>query len=201
MPCPVLAALRLTPVIAYFVGLYSLASFATSGLGLSQKKGASLQSILSAAQMIGRPTWGFLLDRGGRINMSFLCYMIVGLSSLVIWLPAKSYGVLILFAIIQGATSGTVYNASTPIAAQMIGVQNLASALSIFWISLGIPALVGQPLAILLLNHSENHLGRTGASAYYNSIGFAGAMGIASALMLLGAKRYQQGNWKILTKS
>jgi MFS family permease len=188
-------------VIAYFVALYSLAAFATSGLGLSQAKGASLQSILSAAQMIGRPCWGLALDKGGRINMTAICYLVVGISCLAIWLPATSYGVLVLFAIVQGATSGTIWNAAAPITAQMVGVKHLASALSIFWVTLAIPALVGQPLAILLLEFSENHQGRTGASAYYNTIGFSGAMGITGSLMLIGAKRYQQGNWKILTKS
>ena len=191
----------LTPVIAYFVALYSLASFATNGLGLSQAQGASLQSILSAAQMIGRPTWGLCLDKGGRINMSILCYLIVGISSLAIWLPAKSYAVLIVFAVVQGATSGTVWNAAAPLTAQMVGVQDLGSALSVFWLTLFVPALVGQPLAILLLNYSTNHQGRTGPAAYYNSIGFCGAIGIAASFFLLGAKRYQQGNWKILSKT
>jgi len=132
--------------------------------------------------------------------MSILCYLIVGISSLAIWLPAHSYGVLILFAIVQGATSGTVWNAAAPLTAQMVGVQDLASALSIFWLTLLIPALVGQPLAILLLNYSTDHQGRTGAAAYHNSIGFCGAIGLAASFFLLGAKRYQQGNWKILTK-
>lgn len=188
-------------MIAYFVALYSLASFATGGLGLSQTQGASLQSILAASQMIGRPLWGMFLDRGGRTNMSIICYIIVGLSSLCIWLPAKSYGVLAFFAVVQGATSGTIWSAATPLTAQMIGVQDLGSALSIFWLTLLVPALVGQPLAILLLEYSRNEQGRTGAGAYYNSIGFCGAMGLGASVFLLGAKRYQQGNWKILTKS
>ena len=132
--------------------------------------------------------------------MSILCYLIAGGSCLAIWLPANSFGVLVFFAIVQGATAGTVWNASAPLTAQMVGVQDLASALSIYWLTLIIPALVGQPLAILLLNYSENHQGRTGASAYYNSIGFCGAIGIAASFFLLGAKRYQQGNWKIFTR-
>lgn len=187
-------------MIAYFVALYSLASYATHGLGLSQTQGAALQSILSASQMLGRPTWGFLLDKGGRINMSILCYLIVGISSLALWLPARGFPLLIVFAIIQGATSGTVWNAAAPLTAQMVGVQDLGSALSVFWLTLLVPALVGQPLAILLLNYSEGSLGRSGAEAYENSIGFCGAVGIAAALFLLGAKRWQQGDWAVWRK-
>jgi hypothetical protein len=37
-------------VLAYFIALYSLASFATSALNLSQTQGAALQSILAAVR-------------------------------------------------------------------------------------------------------------------------------------------------------
>lgn len=182
----------------YFIALYSLASFATYALGLSQTQGAALQSILSAAQMLGRPAWGISLDYGGRINMTIICYLISGLSCLVIWLPAKSFGILVFFALVQGFTGGTIWSAATPITARVVGVKDVASALSIFWVVCVPSALVGQPIAVALLEYSENTLGRTGAEAYYISIGLCGAMGVLSALLLCGAKRYQQGSWKIL---
>lgn len=185
------------PVLMYFIALYSLASFATYGLGLSQTQGAALQSILSAAQMIGRPLWGISLDYGGRINMTIICYLLSGLSCLVIWLPAKSFGVLVFFAIVQGFTGGTIWSAATPMTARVVGVKDVASALSIFWVVCVPSALVGQPIAVALLEYSEKTLGRTGAEAYYISVGLCGAMGMLSAVLLSGAKRYQQGSWKI----
>jgi MFS family permease len=181
----------------YFIALYSLASFATYGLGLSQTQGAALQSILSAAQMLGRPAWGITLDYGGRINMTSLCYVISGLSCLIIWLPAKSFGILILFALVQGFTGGTVWSAATPLTARIVGVKDVASALSIFWVICVPSALVGQPIAVALLEYSER-MGKSGAEAYYISIGVCGGMGVLSGLCLLGAKRYQQGTWKVL---
>lgn len=182
----------------YFIAIYSLASFATSALGLSQGQGAALQSILSAAQMLGRPVWGISLDHGGRINMTMLCYLISGISCLAIWLPAKSFGVLIFFALVQGFTGGTIWSAATPLTARIVGVQDVASALSIFWVVCVPSSLVGQPIAVALLEYSQNSLGRTGPEAYYISIGFCGAMGTVSAMLLYGAKRYQQSNWKVL---
>lgn len=184
-------------VLMYFIALYSLASFATYALGLSQTQGAALQSILSGAQMIGRPAWGLSLDYGGRVNMTILCYFISGLSCLVVWLPAKSFGVLIFFALVQGFTGGTVWSASTPLTASIVGVKDVASALSIFWVVCVPSVLVGQPIAVALLEYSEKTLGRTGAKAYYISIGLCGGMGVLSAFLLYGAKRYQQKSWKI----
>ncbi|KAI9636267.1 UM00103-like protein [Dioszegia hungarica] len=188
--------------LAYFIALYSLASFATSALNLSQTQGAALQSILAAGQMFGRPAWGWLLDKGGRLNMTIRCYLLCGLSTLCIWLPARSFAVLAVFAFIQGVTGGTVWAASTPIGALIVGVKDLQSAMSIFWLVLVIPALTGQPIAIALLEYSRNKLGRDGPEAYYISIGFCGGVAVFSAALLYGAKRHvQQGSWKVWQKT
>ena len=184
-----------SPVIAYFVAIYSLASFATSGLGLTQTQGAALQSILAGGQAIGRPSVGFLLDKGGRLNMTMIAYLITGLSCLVIWLPAKSFGVLAFFAFVQGLFGGTVWSAATPLTARIVGIKEIRSALGILWIMLAVPALVAQPIAIALLNHMQS-TGKSGAQAYYVSIGFCGGMGVVSAGLLYPAKRWLQGDWK-----
>ena len=75
--------------IGYFIALYSNSTFATQGLGLSQTKGAALQSILSAGQMIGRPIIGLSLDRFGRINVTMISTLISGLTCLCIWSVAS----------------------------------------------------------------------------------------------------------------
>ncbi|RSH89199.1 hypothetical protein EHS25_002311 [Saitozyma podzolica] len=184
-------------MMAYFIALYSMASFATHALNFSQTQGAALQSILAAGQMVGRPIWGLALDRGGRINMTILCYILCGISTLAIWLPARSFGVLVFFAVVQGLTGGTIWSAATPVVARVVGVQDLASALSIFWLVLVIPALVGQPIAIALLDYSTTHLGRTGPESYFISIGLCGGMALFGAGLLYGAKRYLQQGWTL----
>ncbi|KAK8858387.1 hypothetical protein IAR55_002614 [Kwoniella newhampshirensis] len=188
-------------LMAYFVALYSLASYATEALSLPQTQGAALQSLLAAGQMIGRPMWGYFLDTGGRLNLTIICYLLCGISTLCIWLPARSFGVLVFYALVQGMTGGTIWSAATPVVAKVVGVKDLASALSIFWLSLVIPALVGQPIAIALLDYSRNHLGRTGPEAYYIPIGFCGGMGVACAMVLYGAKVWLQGSWKVFKKT
>ncbi|WWC70542.1 uncharacterized protein I206_104493 [Kwoniella pini CBS 10737] len=188
-------------MMAYFIALYSLASFATSGLHLTQTNGAALQSLLAAGQMIGRPLWGYFLDTGGRINLTIVCYIICGISTLAIWLPSKSFGVLIFYAIIQGMTGGTIWSVAAPLTARVVGIKDLGSALSIFWLILVIPALVGQPIAIALLNYSQNNLGRKNAEAYYISIGLCGGMAIFATGLLYGAKRWIQGSWKVFEKT
>jgi len=187
--------------MAYFIAIYTLASYCTNALGLTQQQGGAVQSILAAGQIIGRPFWGYLLDRGGRTNMVMLSYIISGVVTLAIWMPGRSFGLMAFFGLICGATSGTIHAACTPLTASVVGVPDLASALAIYWLSLAIPNAMGQAFAIMLVDYSRNHLHRTGPDAYAISIGFCGGLFLAGALVLMGVKRYLQGDWKILKKS
>ena len=88
--------------MAYVTGMYTVASYATIGLGETQANGAVIQSLLSAGQIVGRPFTGFVLDRFGRINMSILLTVIAGLCNLLIWLFAESFAVLGVFSFFLG---------------------------------------------------------------------------------------------------
>jgi MFS family permease len=187
--------------MGYFIAIYTLASYCTDALGLSQTQGGAVQSILAAGQIIGRPLWGYLLDRGGRTNMVIVSYIICGIVTLAIWMPGRSFGLMALFGLLSGATSGTIHSASTPLAAAVVGVPDLASALSIYWLTLAIPNATGQAFAIMLADYSRSHLHRTGPQAYAISIGFCGGLNLAAACALFGVKHYLQGDWKIFKKS
>ncbi|SPO19744.1 related to ESBP6 - similarity to Monocarboxylate transporter [Ustilago trichophora] len=177
-------------MIGYFVALYSLAAFATSGLGLTQKQASTLQSILAAGQMIGRPLCGFLLDLVGRHPCTIMIQVLAGVTCFAFWLPARSFALLVVFAITQGLLGGTVWSSVAPISAEVVGIRDLPSALAVFWFVTVPPAQFGQPIAVALINYSTNKLGRTGASTYLISIGFCGACFVVSGLMLLFSWRY-----------
>jgi MFS family permease len=49
---------------------------------------------------IGRPFVGYFSDAAGRMNMAGTCKFLAGLFCSVIWIFAKSFGVLIFFALI-----------------------------------------------------------------------------------------------------
>lgn len=95
-------------VVAYTVALFTVATYATEGLSLSQTKGSNVQALLAAGQMIGRPLCGILLDRYGRLNMASLLSVVAGMTCLVIWMFARSYGVLMFFAFVQGVFGGAL---------------------------------------------------------------------------------------------
>jgi MFS family permease len=101
--------------------LYSVTYFVMHALNFTQTHGAALQNILTAGQMVGQPLWGLALDRGGRTNMTMLCYILCGILTLAIGLPSKSIGVLIFFAVVQGLKGGTIWLASPPIVGSVVG--------------------------------------------------------------------------------
>lgn len=187
--------------MGYFIAIYTLASYCTAALGLSQKQGGAVQSIVVAGQLFGRPMWGQLMDKGGRVNMVILSYLICGVATLAAWMPGRSFGVMAFYGFVNGACSGTIHSATAPLSAAVVGLPDLASALSIYWLTLSIPNLMGQPFAIMLVDYSRTKLGRSGPGEYQISIGFCAGLYLAAAFALLGVKHYLQGNWKIWQKA
>ena len=130
-------------LFGYVSVMYSLSDFAVS-IGLTQQQGSVITGMFSAGVMIGRPTMGFLGDTIGRINLSIICTIGTALTCFFIWMFATSYRVMIFFALIHGmlrkkvlisgAMSGVFWTMSTPVAAEVVGLQDLASALSLLWL-------------------------------------------------------------------
>ena len=71
-------------------------------IGLSASQGSVVGALLNLGQGLGRPVVGIFSDSIGRINIAGLCTLVGGLFCFAIWIPAKTYGVLIFFAIIVG---------------------------------------------------------------------------------------------------
>ena len=105
-------------MLGYIVLLFSLPNYATS-IGLTAKQGSIIGALLNLGQGeslmiplhqihtnntivlgIGRPFVGYFSDAAGRINMAGTCTFLAGLFCLIIWISAKSFGVLIFFALI-----------------------------------------------------------------------------------------------------
>ena len=125
-------------MMGYIVLLFSLPNYAVS-IGLSSRQGSIIGALLNLGQGLGRPVVGIFSDSVGRINLAGFCTFLAGLFSLVIWIFAKSFGVIIFFAIIVGTVAGTFWTTIAPVGAEVVGLQDLPSALSIVWIFLVTP--------------------------------------------------------------
>lgn len=169
-------------MLGYVVLIFSLPNFAAS-VGLTPHQGSVISAIFNLGQALGRPPIGYFSDTFGRINMAMTMTFLSGLFCLVIWVFAKSYGVLIFYAIIGGTVAGTYWAVIAPVTAEVVGLKDVPSALSITWLVLVLPTTFSEPIALQITSGSSGYLG----AQLYSGFMYIGA---ATCLWLLRA-------WKI----
>lgn len=162
-------------MLGYVVLLFSLPNYARS-VGLTAAQGSVIGALLNLGQGIGRPIVGYYSDSVGRINIALLGTFLSGLFSLVIWIFAKSYGVLIFYSLLTGAFAGTFWTTIAPVSAEVVGLKVLPSALSVVWISLIVPSIFAEPIALELKRPSGN--------IYLHAQIFTGFMYIAASICM-----------------
>ncbi|CAD0114892.1 unnamed protein product [Aureobasidium uvarum] len=145
-------------MLAYVVLLFSLANFARS-VGLTATQASTVSAIFNLGQAIGRPPIGYFSDNIGRINMATLMTFISGLFALVIWTNAKSFGVLIFYAIFGGSVAGTFWTTIAPVTAEVVGLRNVPAALNICWLVLVIPCTFSEPIGLEIVSFDGGYLG------------------------------------------
>ncbi|KAG9691366.1 putative monocarboxylate transporter, partial [Aureobasidium melanogenum] len=145
-------------MLAYVVLLFSLANFARS-VGLTASQASIVSAILNLGQAVGRPPIGYFSDSIGRINMATLMTFMSGLFALVIWTNAKSFGVLIFYAIVGGTVAGTFWTTIAPVTAEVVGLRNVPAALNICWLVLVIPCTFSEPIGLEIVSFDGGYLG------------------------------------------
>jgi MFS family permease len=151
--------------LGYIVLLYSLPNYAQS-IGLSAQQGSIVGAVLNLGLAFGRPLVGWLSDTFGRIDiatskhsantiskgkgltndtvMTALC----GVFVLAIWVPAQSYAVLIIFALLSGAVCGTFWGTAVSVTAEVVGVKRLPASFTMVVFPLVLPTVFAEPIAL-----------------------------------------------------
>ncbi|KAF4458077.1 hypothetical protein F53441_85 [Fusarium austroafricanum] len=169
-------------MLGYFVLIFTLANYANV-IGLSSSQASMIPAFFMFGQAIGRPWIGWLSDRFGRINLTFLMSFITGITTLAIWINTTSFGVLLTFALVGGLSAGVHWVNISPVLVEVMGLENLASALSCLWVAMAAPATFSAPIALEIY---------TGTGSYMGAQLFTGFMFIAAALCAFAIRR-----WKI----
>jgi len=125
--------------LGYVVLWFSLPAYASS-IGLSAQQGSVIGALLNLGSVIGRPIVGYMSDRQGRLNIATLMTAFCGVICLFIWVFAKGFGLLCLFAILAGLVCGTFWGTIGPVGAEVVGLKDLPSALNLTFIVLVLPA-------------------------------------------------------------
>ncbi|KAJ5201723.1 major facilitator superfamily domain-containing protein [Penicillium cinerascens] len=136
-------------MFGYIALLFSLPDYAHS-MGLSDTQATTVNAILNLGTAVGRPLIGIISDRFGRIEVAGLLTCACGISCFAIWLPATSYGVLVLFAFVSGAIFGSFWVTIGPLCVEIAGLEQLQSTLSLSWTFIVLPTTFGEVIALNL---------------------------------------------------
>ena len=167
--------------LGYIVLLYSLPHYALS-VGLSQKQGSVVGAMLNLGLGVGRPLVGYYSDGLGRINMAMVMTGLCGVFCLSIWIPAKGFAGLTVFAILAGSTTGTFWGTVTAVTTEVVGLKRLPSTFGIICTALVLPTTFAEPLGLELVS----------ASGYVTSQVFVGMVFLLAAVCLCMLR-----SWKI----
>ncbi|KAI9722272.1 MAG: hypothetical protein M1812_001744 [Candelaria pacifica] len=171
-------------MLGYIVLLFSLPNYALS-IGLTAQQGSVIGALLNLGQGIGRPVVGYFSDSAGRINIAGSLTFFCGLICLVVWIFAKTYGVLIFFSLLAGTVAGTFWCTIAPVGAEVVGLKELPSALSITWIVLALPTTFSEAIAL--------ELRQAVGDIYLHAQVFTGFMYIGAALCMWFLRTWKIG--------
>ncbi|KAJ6171036.1 hypothetical protein N7470_000103 [Penicillium chermesinum] len=174
-------------MLGYIALLFSVANFALS-IGLTSHQGSIVSAMLNLGQGLGRPFVGVLSDRLGRINIAAFLTFLCGLFCLVIWIFADSMGVVCFFAVLTGTVSGTYWASASPVLAEIIGLRDLPSGLSLAWLWLVPPCTVSEAIALELRRPTAN-----GGTSYLHVQLYVGFVYIGAAACLWVVRAWKVG--------
>ncbi|KFA71104.1 hypothetical protein S40288_04497 [Stachybotrys chartarum IBT 40288] len=140
--------------LGYIALLYSLPSFASS-IGLSPTQGSIVNALLNFGLGFGRPFIGYLSDSWGRINIATILTAACALFCFAFWIPAQSFGLLCVFAILAGSTCGIFWCTITPVIGEIVGMPKLASTFRAVCLALVIPTTFAEVVAIELAGSGD----------------------------------------------
>lgn len=100
-------------MLGYITLLYSLSDFSLS-INLDRTKATNITALLNLGTAFGRPCIGVVSDRLGRFEVATGLTFLCGLTCFALWVPATSYALTIIFALVSGAVLGVFWVVSSP---------------------------------------------------------------------------------------
>ncbi|WOO83179.1 Aspyridones efflux protein apdF [Vanrija pseudolonga] len=165
-----------------FVPPFFLPLYAQS-MHLSGTTGAALVCVFNFSSAIGRILTGFLSDRLlGPLNTLFAVLFVTCLSLLVLWPSSVSLAPLIIFVLVNGASSGGFFAIMPTVVNNVMGSQRMTVAFGMIVTGWGGGYLMGAPIAGYLLAAYGGEA--RGIAAYRPAVFWAGGMAAGAALLV-----------------
>lgn len=141
--------------VATAIPFVFLPTYAQS-IGIKPVAAATLLGFIGFASTAGRLGLGPLADRFGLIATYRMCLLVLGLC-FAIWLYGKSYGMLVTFALVMGASYGGAVALTPAVMAELFGARGLGVILGTLYTGCAIGTLLGPPFCGALIDHTGNY--------------------------------------------
>ena len=141
--------------LALFLVFIFLTPFAEDQ-GIGEVAAASLVGVVGAASVVGRLLLGGMADRLGAVRTYRACFLSMAVSYLL-WLGTTTYPWLLLFAVVFGVSYGGFIALSPAVMADIFGTAAMGRLVGLQYTSAGIGALVGPPLAGLVVDSTDTY--------------------------------------------
>ncbi|KAF9061494.1 major facilitator superfamily domain-containing protein [Rhodocollybia butyracea] len=183
---PLYLAFAFLQLFGHQIPLFFIPSYCTT-IGISPVNASAVLSVASSVSFIGRIMAGMTADKWGTINVLILFTFFSGLACLVIWIFAKSLGVMMVFAVFWAFFSGVYWALSVPASAKIVGVEKLGSAVAIQFLTNVLPAIFAGPIGSQIIVASAANAGISidNVAAYRFLTVCAGLVSIVSSLILV----------------
>lgn len=146
----IMAFFIITCMFGYVVVLYTLVNFTTS-LGYSEYQGSIVSAMVQLGSVVGRPIIGILADQIGPFTMITIVYLLSAIFTLAMWIPARNWATMLIYALVMGSLMGSIYGASAPMVARIVGLKKLNVAFCMLWVCLGAAGLGSPVIGVALI--------------------------------------------------
>jgi MFS family permease len=126
------------------------------GIGVKAVAAAALVGFIGFASTAGRIGLGPLADRFGLVVTFRYCILALGLC-FGLWLYGKSYGMLVGFALVMGASYGGAVALMPAVVAELFGTRGLGVILGTLYTGSAIGALAGPPFCGALIDRTGSY--------------------------------------------
>jgi MFS family permease len=146
---------RMLTGIPVFITMVYLPALAAKE-GVSSVSAAALVGYIGAGSLLSRLGLNTAAEKiGAIIPFQFSCVCVA--IACVIWLYAYSYPSLVVFVIVMGISYGGVAALTPAVAIQIFGLENIGELLGFLLTSYGAAAVIGPPLAGVIVDHTGNY--------------------------------------------
>ncbi|CUM53397.1 unnamed protein product [Debaryomyces fabryi] len=183
------ALYAVTCMFGYVVVLYTLVNFTTS-LGYTEYQGSIVSAMVQLGSCLGRPLVGLTADKIGSITMALIAYTICAIFTLAMWIPARNYATIIVFALIMGSLMGSIYGTVAPSVARLVGMNKLNVSFCMLWVFLGGAGIASPVIGVSLKTGGGGFVDPT---QYVYCTVFAGVSFAVCAISLLLLRGYILG--------